>query len=122
MNMLLNDPAAARRVLPRPVQMMTAGAAPPAAVIEGMEAKGFKITHVYGLTETYGPSTVCAWHDEWDERDSQGQRATQGAPGRHLPGKLRRVDGRQSPIRSPLCRRIGATMGEVAHAARQYRR
>jgi fatty-acyl-CoA synthase len=48
--------------------MMTAGAAPPAAVIEGMENLGFRITHVYGLTEVYGPAVVCAWHDEWDER------------------------------------------------------
>jgi fatty-acyl-CoA synthase len=46
--------------------MMTAGAPPPAAVIEGMEALGFHITHVYGLTEVYGPAVVCAWHDEWD--------------------------------------------------------
>jgi fatty-acyl-CoA synthase len=63
MNMLLN---ARDRKLPRAVNMMTAGAAPPAAVIGGMEALGFKITHVYGLTEVYGPSTICAWHDEWD--------------------------------------------------------
>jgi len=46
---------------------MTAGAAPPAAVIEGMEGLGFHITHVYGLTEVYGPAVVCAWHDEWDQ-------------------------------------------------------
>ena len=39
----------------------------PAAVIEGMEGLGFYITHVYGLTEVYGPAVVCAWHDEWDE-------------------------------------------------------
>ena len=66
MNMLLNDRAAEGRALPRAVAMMTAGAAPPAAVIEGMEGRGFKITHVYGLTEVYGPAVVCAWHDEWD--------------------------------------------------------
>ena len=63
MNMLLN---ARNRPLPRPVNMMTAGAAPPAAVIAGMEGLGFRITHVYGLTEVYGPAVVCAWHDEWD--------------------------------------------------------
>ena len=66
MNAMLNDRAAAGRAPPRPVAMMTAGAAPPAAVIEGIEAKGFKITHVYGLTEVYGPAVVCAWHDAWD--------------------------------------------------------
>jgi fatty-acyl-CoA synthase len=70
MNMLLNfSPGAGpglRRSLDRRIEMMTAGAPPPAAVIEGMEALGFHITHVYGLTEVYGPAVVCAWHDEWD--------------------------------------------------------
>jgi fatty-acyl-CoA synthase len=70
MNMLLNaNPGAgagAKRSLDRRIEMMTAGAPPPAAVIEGMEALGFHITHVYGLTEVYGPAVVCAWHDEWD--------------------------------------------------------
>jgi fatty-acyl-CoA synthase len=71
MNMLLNfSPGAGpglRRSLDRGIEMMTAGAPPPAAVIEGMEALGFHINHVYGLTEVYGPAVVCAWHDEWDE-------------------------------------------------------
>ncbi len=64
MGLMLNHP----NVQPRPhqVRMMTAGAAPPAAILEGMERLGFEITHVYGLTETYGPVTVCAWHEEWD--------------------------------------------------------
>jgi fatty-acyl-CoA synthase len=70
MNMLLNfSPGAGpglRRSLDRRIEMMTAGAPPPAAVIQGMEALGFHITHVYGLTEVYGPAVVCAWHDEWD--------------------------------------------------------
>jgi fatty-acyl-CoA synthase len=67
MNMLLNAGPGLRRSLDRRIEMMTAGAPPPAAVIEGMEALGFHITHVYGLTEVYGPAVVCAWHDEWDE-------------------------------------------------------
>jgi fatty-acyl-CoA synthase len=71
MNLLLNfKPGAGprlRRPLDRRIEMMTAGAPPPAAVIEGMEALGFHINHVYGLTEVYGPAVVCAWHDEWDE-------------------------------------------------------
>jgi fatty-acyl-CoA synthase len=66
MNMMLNPGAGIDRTLDGPVAMMTAGAPPPAAVIEGMEALGFHITHVYGLTEVYGPATVCAWHEEWD--------------------------------------------------------
>jgi fatty-acyl-CoA synthase len=67
MNLLLNAGPGLRRSLDRRIEMMTAGAPPPAAVIEGMEALGFHITHVYGLTEVYGPAVVCAWHDEWDE-------------------------------------------------------
>src|SRR5437764_4222428 len=66
MNMLLNAGSGLTRSLDRRIEMMTAGAPPPAAVIEGMEALGFHITHVYGLTEVYGPAVVCAWHDEWD--------------------------------------------------------
>jgi fatty-acyl-CoA synthase len=66
MNMMLNPGVGIDRTLDRPVAMMTAGAPPPAAVIEGMEALGFHVAHVYGLTEVYGPATVCAWHDEWD--------------------------------------------------------
>jgi fatty-acyl-CoA synthase len=67
MNIMLNPGAGIDRTLDHPVAMMTAGASPPAAVIEGMEGLGFAITHVYGLTEVYGPATVCAWHSEWDE-------------------------------------------------------
>jgi len=66
MNMLLNVGPGLKRSLDRRIEMMTAGAPPPAAVIEGIEALGFHITHVYGLTEVYGPAVVCAWHDEWD--------------------------------------------------------
>jgi fatty-acyl-CoA synthase len=69
MTMLLNsgrrEAAAGRRI-----EMMTAAAPPPAAVIEGMERMGVRITHVYGLTECYGPAVVCAWHGAWDELDT----------------------------------------------------
>jgi fatty-acyl-CoA synthase len=67
MNMLMDAGQRLKRSLERRIEMMTAGAPPPAAVIEGMEALGFHITHVYGLTECYGPGVVCAWHSEWDE-------------------------------------------------------
>jgi fatty-acyl-CoA synthase len=60
---------------------MTAGAAPPAAVIEGMEQMNFDVTHTYGLTETYGPSVVCAWHDEWDELTLERERRSNPARG-----------------------------------------
>jgi fatty-acyl-CoA synthase len=66
MGLLVNAPADQRRDIPAGIRMMTAGAAPPAAVIEKMERLNFEVTHVYGLTEVYGPVTVCAWHEEWD--------------------------------------------------------
>ena len=67
LNMLNNAPDELKQGIEHKVSVMTAGAAPPAAVIQGMEEMGFTVTHVYGLTETYGPCVVCAWHDEWDE-------------------------------------------------------
>ena len=64
-NLLLNAPVALRQGIDHTVHCLVAGAAPPAAVIEGMQKMGFNLTHVYGLTETYGPAAVCAKHPEW---------------------------------------------------------
>lgn len=66
LNSMLNVPEAERPPLDHVVHAMTAGAAPPAQVIGAIEALGVHITHVYGLTEVYGPVTVCAWKSEWD--------------------------------------------------------
>jgi len=68
-NLLINAPAEMKAGLPNGVKAMVAGAAPPAAMIEGMEQMGFEITHVYGLTEVYGPAAVCVKHDEWSDVD-----------------------------------------------------
>ncbi len=67
LNLLINAPAELKEGISHKVKVMTAGAAPPAAVIEGMERMGIEVTHVYGLTETYGPAVVCDWHDSWDK-------------------------------------------------------
>ena len=64
--MMINAPAALKEGIEHQVNGLIAGAAPPAAIIEGAEQMGFNITHVYGLTETYGPASVCAKHPEWD--------------------------------------------------------
>ena len=72
--------------------MMTAASAPPAAVLERMEALGIEVTHVYGLTEVYGPATVCAWQEEWaDARpDARARKlARQGVPYPVLEGPRR---------------------------------
>ncbi|HSV28190.1 MAG TPA: acyl-CoA synthetase [Candidatus Omnitrophota bacterium] len=68
MGMLINATDAERKPLRHTVEFMTAAAPPPAAVIGRLESQGFKITHVYGLTEVYGPVSVCAWHEEWDQK------------------------------------------------------
>ena len=70
LNTLINAPDAMKRV-PGNIKVMTAGAAPPAAVIQGMEELGFDVTQVYGLTETYGPMVVSAWRDEWNQRSAE---------------------------------------------------
>ena len=67
LNTLINAPEEMKEGIGHRVKIMTAGAAPPAAVLEGTERMGFEVTHAYGLTETYGPAVVCAWHDEWDD-------------------------------------------------------
>jgi len=68
LNMLNNADETMKAGIEHEVKVMTAGAPPPASVIEGMESMGFVVTHVYGLTETYGPCVVCAWHSEWDSK------------------------------------------------------
>jgi fatty-acyl-CoA synthase len=65
--MLINAPEEMKKGISHQVNGLVAAAAPPAAMIEGMKQMGFNITHVYGLTETYGPATVCAKHPEWEE-------------------------------------------------------
>jgi fatty-acyl-CoA synthase len=72
--MLVNAPDEMKQGLPAGVKAMVAGAAPPASLIEGMERMGFDLTHVYGLTEVYGPATACAKHEDWDRLDI-GERA-----------------------------------------------
>ncbi len=67
LGIVLNAKPEERREFSRTVEVMTAAAPPPAAVLKAMESAGFHVTHVYGLTETYGPAVVCAWKSEWDQ-------------------------------------------------------
>ena len=81
LNMLVHAPEEAKRSFEHSVEIATGGAAPPSAVIAAMERMGFKVLHLYGLTETYGPSGICAWPPEWDglELDAKASRmARQG--------------------------------------------
>src|SRR5215471_15722621 len=111
MNMLLNAGPSLKRPLKRRIEMMTAGAAPPAAVIEGVEALGFHITHVYGLTEVYGPAVVCAWHDEWDELPVAERARLKARQGVTYP-VLEELTVADPMSLAPVAR-DGATMGEV---------
>ncbi|AMO24702.1 acyl-CoA synthetase [Ramlibacter solisilvae] len=109
--MLVNAPDEMKQGLPKGVKAMVAGAAPPASMIEGMERLGFDITHVYGLTEVYGPATVCPKHDEWNALDI-GERARLNARQGvryHLQEDARVLDPQTlQPV--PL---DGETMGEI---------
>ncbi len=80
-NALINAPAEWKAGIDHVVHCLVAGAAPPAAVIEGMERMGFDITHVYGLTETYGPAAVCAKHEEWQALDIGARTERNGRQG-----------------------------------------
>ena len=78
---LINAPAEMKQGIAHKVSGMVAAAAPPAAMIEGMEKMGFDITHVYGLTEVYGPATVCAKHEEWNKVDISERTRLNGRQG-----------------------------------------
>jgi fatty-acyl-CoA synthase len=78
---LINAPDELRRGIDHQVRAFVAGAAPPAAMIEGMARIGFDVTHVYGLTEVYGPAAICAKHDEWEELSVEGRAERNGRQG-----------------------------------------
>ncbi len=97
--------------LPRTVRVMTAAAPPPAAVIAAMQARGFHVTHVYGLTETYGPAVVSAWQEEWDSLPAAEQARLKSRQGVRYPSLegLRVMD----PERMEAVPPDGVTLGEV---------
>ena len=109
---LLNNASEDERIpLDHRVEVMTAAAPPPAAVIARMEEAGFHVTHVYGLTEVYGPATVCAWHEEWNALPLDEQaalKARQGMPYATLDGLMVADPEALEPVPAD-----GKTMGEV---------
>ena len=109
--LLVNAPAALKEGLPAGVKAMVAGAAPPASMIEGMEQMGFDLTHVYGLTEVYGPATVCAKHAAWDQLDI-GERARLNAR-QGVRYHLQRAAQVLNPDTMQPVPQDGETMGEI---------
>ncbi len=93
------------------IKVMTAGAAPPASVIEGMEAMGIAVTHVYGLTETYGPCVVCDWQHHWDHLSQQEKARMKARQGVRAPmqGGLMVAD----PVTFEPVAKDGSTLGEI---------
>lgn len=110
LNMLANAPDDLKDFT-HEVKVMTAGASPPAAVIAKMEAMGVEVTHVYGLTETYGPSVVCAWKDVWNSESADRKsslKARQGVKNLALDGLMVADPDTLEPVPSD-----GKTMGEI---------
>jgi len=106
--MLISDPAA--RPVERPILVTTAAAPPPPAVLARTEQLGFRINHVYGLTETYGPITICEWNPDWDELDAEERTRFKARQGIHYvtADPVRVVDTEMRDVPPD-----GETMGEV---------
>ena len=108
---LLNAPAAEKKPLPHVVEFFTAAAPPPEAVLAAMKEAGFNVTHVYGLTETYGPATTNEWRAAWDALSPAEQAAKKARQGvRYVP--LEALDVRDPDTLAPVPW-DGESMGEV---------
>jgi fatty-acyl-CoA synthase len=111
LNMLVHAPESVKRRFDHVVEAATGGAAPPSAVIEAMERMGFRITHLYGLTESYGPTTVCAWQEDWADLPLGARAARMARQGvQHLMLDRQRVVDPETLADVPA---DGQTIGEV---------
>jgi fatty-acyl-CoA synthase len=111
MSTLLNAPAQDKQPLPHVVQFATAAAPPPESVLAAMKAAGFNVTHLYGLTETYGPASINDWHGDWDSLSSEQQAEKKARQGVRYP-VLEALDVLDPETMAPVPR-DGATLGEV---------
>ena len=108
---LMNADPALRAGIDWPVRAMVAGAAPPAAMIQGMEEMGFQVTHVYGLTEVYGPAAACAPHEDWGALPLADRVQRHGRQG--LRYQLQQGMTVMDPATMKPVAADGETMGEV---------
>ena len=111
MSTLLNATAAEKKPLPHTVEFFTAAAPPPEAVLAGMKAAGFNVTHLYGLTETYGPAVVNDWHAEWNALELPAQAAKKARQGVRYQ-MLEALDVIDPDTMQPVPR-DGETIGEI---------
>ena len=111
MSTLLNAPEADKRPLPRVVEFITAAAPPPAAVLAAMQEAGFNVTHVYGLTEVYGPAVVNEWHAEWESLPAEERAQKKSRQGVRY-GALEALDVLDPDTLQPVPA-DGETLGEV---------
>ena len=108
---LLNAPAAEKKPLPHVVEFFTAAAPPPEAVLAAMKEAGFNVTHLYGLTECYGPTVVNDWNADWDKLSTSEQAAKKARQGVRY-GALEALDVLDPTTLNPV-KRDGKTLGEV---------
>lgn len=111
LNMIINAPSHERKPLPGKVSIMTGAAPPPPHVLFKMEELGFNVVHSYGLTETYGPGTVCTWKPEWDSLPPYEQAKMKARQGLHHVG-MEEIDVKD-PVTMESVPPDGETMGEV---------
>jgi fatty-acyl-CoA synthase len=111
MSLMISAPDEVKRNLDRTVQFFTAAAPPPEKLLADMKSAGFDVTHLYGLTETYGPAVVNDWHRDWSELPPSEQATLKSRQGvRYLP--LEQLDVLDPETMTPVPR-DGKTMGEV---------
>lgn len=111
LNMIINCPEADRKPLPHKVDIMTGGAPPPPLILSKMEELGFRVSHLYGLTETFGPGTSCSWKPEWDLLPVEERLKLKTRQGvRHLG--LEGVDVKD-PVTMESVKSDGKSMGEI---------
>ncbi|KAL0354788.1 UNVERIFIED_CONTAM: putative acyl-activating enzyme 2 [Sesamum radiatum] len=109
LNMIVNS--SERRLLPHKVEIMTGGAPPPPSILSKIEELGFRVSHLYGLTETYGPGTSCVWKPEWDSLPREEQLRLKARQGVEHYG-LEEVDVRDS-VTMKSVPADGVTIGEI---------
>ncbi|MFL5111194.1 MAG: acyl-CoA synthetase [Microvirga sp.] len=111
MSLLLNAPDAEKKLLPHEVQFFTAAAPPPEAVLRQMKEAGFNVTHLYGLTESYGPAVINDWHEEWNALEGAEYGAMKARQGVRYT-TLEALDVMDPETVTPVPA-DGASMGEV---------